>query len=210
MARDDGKYIFSLDYMRRSGARGTLAARARNSTRNRKVKVSLSPVTFGEPAVEAPPVYLAATGHRPDKLQGIPHDRLLYLAETALRAEPTPLSRVRAISGLAQGWDTYWALAAYKLEIPLIAAIPFPDQAKNWPALDRKIYAALLAAASRVVVVNPGPPARWKYHARNRWMVYHADVVVALWNGSPGGTASTVRYAQKCGKPVRNLWDQLR
>ena len=37
---------------------------------------------------------------------------------------------------------------------------------------------------------------------RNRYMVDHADYLLAVWNGSPSGTGKTVRYAHQQGKPV--------
>ena len=43
---------------------------------------------------------------------------------------------------------------------------------------------------------------------RNEWMVNNADRVVALWNGTPGGTTGTVNYAKQQGIPIDNLWDK--
>ena len=41
------------------------------------------------------------------------------------------------------------------------------------------------------------------YHARNRYLVDHADSVLALYNGSPtGGTAYTVKYAYQRNKEI--------
>ncbi len=37
---------------------------------------------------------------------------------------------------------------------------------------------------------------------RNRYMVDHAEIVLAVWNGSPSGTSQTVWYARETGKPV--------
>ena len=33
-------------------------------------------------------------------------------------------------------------------------------------------------------------------------MVDHAEIVLAVWNGSPSGTSQTVWYARETGKPV--------
>lgn len=38
--------------------------------------------------------------------------------------------------------------------------------------------------------------------ARNRFMVDHADGILAVWDGSKGGTGNCVSYALKKGKPV--------
>ncbi len=37
---------------------------------------------------------------------------------------------------------------------------------------------------------------------RNEYMVDRADLVLALWNGTPGGTGNCVRYARTRGVPV--------
>jgi uncharacterized phage-like protein YoqJ len=43
---------------------------------------------------------------------------------------------------------------------------------------------------------------------RNIWMVDHADEVWAFWDGSKGGTANCVKYAERVNKPVRNLFTE--
>ena len=37
---------------------------------------------------------------------------------------------------------------------------------------------------------------------RNRYMVDHADFIIAVWDGRSSGTGKTVQYAQRQGKPV--------
>lgn len=41
------------------------------------------------------------------------------------------------------------------------------------------------------------------YHHRNRLIVEACDLLVAFWNGHSSGTAHTIGYARKLGKPVR-------
>lgn len=41
------------------------------------------------------------------------------------------------------------------------------------------------------------------FHHRNRLIVEAADLVVAFWNGHSTGTAYTVNYAKRLGKPAR-------
>jgi uncharacterized phage-like protein YoqJ len=38
--------------------------------------------------------------------------------------------------------------------------------------------------------------------ARNEWMVDNSNAMIAVWDGSPGGTANTVKYAQAKERPV--------
>lgn len=149
---------------------------------------------------------ICGTGHRPDKLGGYSQEageRLWMLAYDFLEHHrPT-----KVISGMALGWDTALADAATDLDIPLIAAVPFLGQESKWPVDSRRKYLGILDAADDVVYVCEPGYAAWKMQKRNEWMVYHADLVLALWNGTDGGTANCVRYANKVGKEVVNLWE---
>lgn len=37
---------------------------------------------------------------------------------------------------------------------------------------------------------------------RNEWMIDNSDAIIAVWDGTPSGTANTIEYARKQGKPV--------
>ena len=151
----------------------------------------------------------AGTGHRPDKLGGYKDDARLELekfAERVLRTLEVPATQI--ISGGAQGWDQALAFAALRLEIPFTLAMPFESQASAWPYEVQMRHRALKKAAARVVVVQPGGFAAWKMQARNVWMVNEAQAVLALWNGTSGGTANCVAYAKASGVPVMNLWER--
>jgi hypothetical protein len=148
---------------------------------------------------------VAATGHRPDKLGGYgigPATHRLQLARAWLEVvRPT-----RVISGMALGWDQAWAQAAVDLGIPFVAAVPFAGQEQAWPPLSQDAFARLLRAAAEVVIVSPGGFSGAAMQVRNEWMVDRCDLVAALWDGSPGGTANCVRYAERVGRPIVNLW----
>lgn len=147
---------------------------------------------------------IAATGHRPNKLGGYSHDALIKLVEFA----KINLNADTVISGMALGWDTAVAMAAMEKSIPFIAAIPFESQDKLWPQDSQILYRYLVKHAQKVVYVQPGEYSPWKMMARNRWMVDQADSMLALWNGTSGGTASCVSYATLKNKPINNLWEQ--
>jgi uncharacterized phage-like protein YoqJ len=147
---------------------------------------------------------IAATGHRPPKLGGYGEaaaSRLEALA-TAYLAAQRP---AQAISGMALGWDQAFAVAALRLDIPLIAAVPFEGHEKRWPDKSVQRHREILAAASVVHVVSEYPGSR-AMDLRNRWMVDNSDLVCAMWDGSWGGTFNCIQYVRRRGLPFDNLW----
>lgn len=148
---------------------------------------------------------VAGTGHRPDKLGGYDQAtsrRLQDLAEAALRRyAPTAV-----ISGMALGWDQALAEAALVMDIPLIAAVPFVGQEKRWAPDAQKRYHEILACAAVVHVVSPGGYSHLAMHARNQWMVDRCKHLLALWDGTSGGTANCLNYAVDSKAQVTNLW----
>lgn len=98
---------------------------------------------------------------------------------------------------MALGVDQDFAYVCYEMAIPFVAAIPFVGQENNWPQHSQDWYEWLLIRAESVVVVSPGEYAAWKMQARNQWMVDNCDVVLAVWDGSEGGTANCYRYAHE-------------
>jgi uncharacterized phage-like protein YoqJ len=153
-------------------------------------------------------VILTATGHRPAKLGGYGEDireRLVGLANDSLGR----LAPQRVITGVALGWDQAVAEAAILRGLPFTAAIPFEGQEKVWPAASQQRYKEILRKAAEVTYVSPPGYAGWKMMERNKWMVDRADVVLALWDGSSGGTANAVHYAESRGRKVVNVWREL-
>ena len=41
-----------------------------------------------------------------------------------------------------------------------------------------------------------------KMQTRNEWMVNHCDKLIAVWNGSDGGTGNCVNYAKSINKEI--------
>lgn len=149
---------------------------------------------------------LSFTGHRPNKLgeehNPLPAGLVMLAADFLNAARPE-----RCIVGMAQGWDMSVAYACIKHGIPFTAAIPFVGQAHYWPDNVKKIYNDLInhRLATRHIV-SPGGFSSGKMSFRNGWMVDNSDAVIALWNGTGGGTANCVTYARRHKKPVLNLW----
>lgn len=146
---------------------------------------------------------LAFTGHRSDKLGGykLPNPTYTKVCQ-AIDAKLRELKPEKVISGMAQGVDQWGAYIAYKLGIPFIAAVPFAGQEKMWPDASKKAYNDLLKLATGIVVVSEGEFTPAKMQIRNEWMVDKADMMLAIWDGTPGGTANCIAYAEKVGKPI--------
>lgn len=98
----------------------------------------------------------AFTGHRPDKLGGYDYflhegfDKYCYFTENKLKQ----LNPNKCISGMALGWDTVGAAVCAKLDIPWIAAIPFPKQESIWSPGDQSRYRLLCSKATETVYVS--------------------------------------------------------
>lgn len=149
---------------------------------------------------------LCGTGHRPAKLGSYDQgDKLISLATDALQE----LRPKEVISGMALGWDQALAIAAIRLDIPVIAAVPFKGQELVWNQESQDVYNSILDRCKQVNIISDGGYTIAKMMLRNNWMVDNSTHVLALWNGSRGGTYQTVKYAQKVGKPIRNLWNKF-
>lgn len=149
----------------------------------------------------------AATGHRPDKLGGYGDEvakSLFFLAVKHL--EETKPDKI--ISGMALGWDMAWARAGIYLKIPVIAAVPFLGQDKMWPQASKDKYHKTLDKCSDILYICDQGYAPWKMQIRNEYMVDHCDLLVALWDGSKGGTGNCIQYAKKKEVPIINLWNK--
>jgi len=97
--------------------------------------------------------------------------------------------------------------------IKLELAIPFEKQASKWYERDvdryelQKKHADIITFVDTVegyefkgVPVGEYHPA--KMQLRNRYMCDNSSIVIAVWNGSKGGTANAVNYAKKQGKEI--------
>lgn len=147
---------------------------------------------------------IAVTGHRPNKLWGYDTTGPHYgQVASALSRAIDGYGADTLITGMALGFDQLAAeVAQSRDDVRCVAAVPFKTQALKWPYRSRRRYNELLYAADEVEVICHGPYAPHKMQVRNEWMVDHADIVVALWDGTPGGTGNCVDYALRKGKPI--------
>ena len=164
--------------------------------------------------------YIAAafTGYRPSKMpfpqtaENIRHYQLRIKAEVERQAA---LGVRYFMSGMCNGADLWAAEAvlAVKREkaphIGLYAIVPFEGQDRYFSPAEKETYRQILAGTEKTVVLSPpvsGRSAAAKaFDQRNRYMVDHCDVLIALCehqNIKPGGTRNTVRYAEEKGKTI--------
>lgn len=159
---------------------------------------------------------VAGTGHRPDKLGGWDNvnafRKTVDVAVTALE-EQDPLG---VVSGMAAGWDLALAHAAMELDIHLLCAVPFSGQEKRWSRYWQQLYKEAMDYATEVrVLFEPDIAVKHEVvralHGRNIWMVEYIKSkngkILALWNGTKGGTAHCVRSAERAGVTVINYWE---
>lgn len=149
---------------------------------------------------------VAVTGHRPEKLGGYTEEAFKALTEFAedwlRRTKPAKI-----ITGMALGWDQAVAMACVNAKVPFIAAVPCDGQESQWPVKSQEFYVWLLSKAEKTVYVSDKPYFDGCMQLRNKWMVDNSDALLALFNGSAGGTKNCFDYATNCKKIVINLWD---
>lgn len=149
---------------------------------------------------------LTVTGHRPNKIGGYnPNSSLRVKVRSKIYDFLVEHKPELAVSGMAIGVDQEFAAICDQLNIPFIAAIPFLGQEKKWPTDTQAHYQELLALAQEVVTVSDGGYAAYKMQKRNRWMVDKATDILAVWDGTTGGTANCVAYAEAVNKPIYRI-----
>ncbi len=150
------------------------------------------------------------TGHRAEKLPWTSEndsrclalkqkiwDSLLALYASGIR---------HFICGMATGCDMYFgeaviALRSERPDVTLEAAIPFEGQSQHWADAVRKRYYRLAEECDKQTVLhrNYTPDCMMD---RNRYMVDHSGTLLAVYNGSPGGTQATMLYALRQGLEI--------
>jgi len=113
------------------------------------------------------------------------------------------------ISGLAIGVDMIFAETVIELkkkykDITLEGAIPCPNQDEKWNDESKRRYARIKKNCDYTTYISD------KYTStcmndRNKYMVEHSSVVIAVWNGKPSGTGNTVKFAKECGCKIRRI-----
>lgn len=155
---------------------------------------------------------LCFTGHRSQKLPwGFnENDERCKAMKKKLR-EQIELAIKRGyntfITGMALGFDMICAEIVLELKkkypnIKLIGALPCRNQDCKWPPKQQERYRNLLEKLDAIRCVNDeytGPECMLE---RNRYMINNSSMVIALFNGQPGGTKKTIDYAREQGKEI--------
>ena len=113
------------------------------------------------------------------------------------------------ISGGAQGMDMFAAEAVLELKekyswIILEMVSPFDSQADRWDDEYRMRHDRLFAVAD-IVTATGHEYTKACMFRRNRYLVDNADLLLAAYDGQPGGTAMTCEYAREVGVSIRMI-----
>lgn len=169
------------------------------------------------------------TGHRPDKLGGYDMNNPTILK---LKDKLTEVIRhlivdegiTRFITGGALGTDQVAFKRVHDLKadyphIQNILAVPFKDQSAAWPDRSRLLYNKVVELADEVVYVDTLDDYEFDrvpvgaYHAakmqlRNNYMVDNSRIVIAVYDGTKGGTENCVKYARRKNRAIYTLRPQ--
>ncbi|MBZ3900548.1 hypothetical protein J8M51_02520 [Streptomyces scabiei] len=149
---------------------------------------------------------IGITGHRE-----IP-EAALWAVRSGIRAELRGrATTTRALSSLAAGADQLFAETALASGLQLTAVIPGMDYEPHLGDDEvRAAYRRLLKCCAERVQLPYERTHEEAYYAAGRYIVDHADRMIAVWDGAPsrglGGTADIVDYAHLTGVPVTVLW----
>lgn len=154
------------------------------------------------------------TGHRPEKLPWGTDEtdprcaalkRKIYDAVESAYEE----GMRHFICGMARGCDFYFAEAVVSLrrkrgDVILEAAVPCSEQAGGWPEADRVRWRSLLAQCDLETLVQEHYTKGCMLR-RNRYMVDHSALLIAVYDGVSGGTRRTLEYAIRQKVPFLDI-----
>lgn len=150
------------------------------------------------------------TGHRPEKLDFSEEEIKKRLYKEIQKAIESGITIF--FTGMARGTDLWAGQMVLKWkkrdpEIKLVCVVPYPEFEKGWKESWQLQYRDIIENSDYKVLVSrtyhPGC-----FQKRNRWMVDHAGLVIAAYNGHPGGTRNTLLYAEKKKVKVRNILEE--
>lgn len=153
---------------------------------------------------------ISVTGHRPDRLWGYNLSHPKYKELSLLMYKFLEENNVtHCISGMALGVDTVFAITSIKYrnnnldkKIIVECAIPCRNHTSKWQQEAKLRYLGMLEEADIITKVSNLPYQPWLMQKRNEYMVDKCNKLLAIWNGSKGGTGNCVNYAKKINKDI--------
>lgn len=151
-----------------------------------------------------------ATGHRPQKLPWGFNEEDEACIKVKTQTREAVLYAINCgykyfISGMALGFDIIFAEIVLSLkqqyDIELICAVPCKTQSRSWNEEQKTRYQKIIKSANKVRCIFD-TYTRWCMHERNKYMVENSSLIIALYDGSSGGTKNTVELAKKKGLQV--------
>ena len=154
------------------------------------------------------------TGHRPGKLPWRFDEtdprclKLKHRIADAVEAAYAEGYR-HFLCGMALGCDLYFceavlALRARHPDITVEAAIPCPTQADAWTKDQQARYRRLLEACDLETLVSAKYTSSCMQR-RDRYMVDRSSLLIAAFDGTPGGTQYTMQYAMEKGLAILDI-----
>lgn len=155
------------------------------------------------------------TGHRPNKLYGYdPRSegnlKLLKQLRSIIVEHIEENDIDTFITGMALGIDMWAAMIVLRLReryphIKLVAAVPCKNHSGKWPQQSKDEWQDIINRCDHVHYVTNEEYTAWCMQKRNAWMVDNSNFVIAVWDGTKGGTGNCVNYAQKVNKHITQL-----
>lgn len=150
------------------------------------------------------------TGHRPNKLKGYDAENnkeLLWRLHAEIVNHIENKGVTTFINGVALGIDMWSAKIVLKLKekypyIRLVSAVPCQNHSCKWNSKDRELWQEIIDESDVVVYVSDEPYAPYLMMKRNKYMVDRSQYVIAVWDGTKGGTGNCVKYAEKINREI--------
>ena len=115
--------------------------------------------------------------------------------------------------GGAIGFDTLAARAVISFrmthsDVRLLLVLPCVEQDAKWNEAQKSAYSFTLEVADEVIYTSEAYTKSCMAE-RNLYLAENCDILIAYSGKSSGGSAQTVRMAQKCGKRIYNLYNTV-
>ncbi len=154
---------------------------------------------------------VAFTGHRPEKITFGCQEDSAQIQRVKQELREAIIEKIETgcscfLSGMAMGADLWAGEIVLELKrqyphIKLTAVIPYAGQSDCFPASWRQRYDAVLAGCDYATVLSDFY-YKGCFRARNQWLLAHSEHLIAVFNGSRGGTMQTLNDALLSGHRV--------